>query len=118
MIGMCEVAYDLGMTPLVVGLDTAVVKDKIKMFRKEVNRGFDPLVSVAADIESVRGIAAGIDDPIIFCNDDFFPENIVFVYRYAHNKVYGLSGVRAIYDQMDKCISTKKNKYSLTVEVV
>lgn len=118
MIGMTRLAIDLGLTPIVVGIDPAVIRDKIKMFRKEVDDGFNPTISAISTVDDVRELARCLDNPIIFCNDDFFPEYPVFKYRFAQNQVYGLEGARRVYAAMRDALVRRRSRYSFTSQVV
>lgn len=117
MVGMARLAMDLGLNPVVVGVDPATVRAKIKMFRKEVDDGFNPTISAVNTVEDVRELARCLDNPIVFCNDDFFPEFSVFQYRYAHHQVYGLAGARLIYAAVEDALARRRSRYSFLSQV-
>lgn len=118
MIGMTRLAIDVGLQPIVVGVDSAIVRDKIKIFRKEIDEGFDPKISTAQTVEDIRELARVIGNPVIFCNDDFFPEYPVFKYRFAQSQVYGLAGCRLVYQKLLDAFDARRSRYSLTAQVV
>lgn len=118
MVGVTRFALDVGLDPIVVGVDPATVRDKIKMFRKEIGEGFNPKISTAQTVEDIRALAKELNDPIIFCNDDYFPEFPVFRYRYGQRQVYGLTGCRLLYGKLLESLTAKRSRYSLTTQVL
>jgi nitrogenase molybdenum-cofactor synthesis protein NifE len=118
MIGLARLAQDVGLEPVLVGVDPAAVRDKITMFRREIDSGFRASISTAASVEAIRELLHELNDPIVFCNDDFFPEHPVFEHRHAQNVVYGLSGARLLYSRLDQALQAKRSRYSLVTQVV
>lgn len=118
MIGMTRLAMDLGLDPVVVGVDPATVRDKIRMFRKEVDDGFNPKISTAQTVEDIRALAKELGDPVIFCADDYFPDHPVFRYRAGQQPVYGLAGCRLLYGHMMEALTASRSRYSLTAQVI
>ncbi|AJR09199.1 hypothetical protein C9J03_11465 [Photobacterium gaetbulicola] len=117
LIAMAKLAQDLGLTPLIVGIDPAIVRDKLKIFKKELNGQFDPYITILSGIDEVRALAHQLDNPVIFCNDDYFHEFDVFRYRFANNQVYGLKGAQLIYQKICDELGRRRSRYSLISEV-
>lgn len=118
MIGLARLATDVGLDPIAVGVDASIVREKIRMFRREVRDGFNVKVSKASTIEDVRELARHLDDPIVFCNDDYFPEHPILEHRYAQNPIYGLSGCRIVYGKLRDALRARRSRYSLVSQVV
>lgn len=118
MIGMTKLAIDLGLEPYVVGVDAAALRDKIEMFKKEVHDGFNPRVVPYDTVEDVRALAKQLGDPVVLCNDDFFPEYDLIKYRYAQNQVYGLAGCRKIYTVVRDSLGRRRARFSFVSQVV
>ncbi len=117
MLALVKLAYELEMDPIVVGVEPSIVKDKLPIFEKEVlEDGLDVKVFASKYIEDVKGLIDYLGDPVIFCNNNYFPNQTVFKYRFAHNPVYGFNGTRKIYQEMFNALKRKSNKYSLFVE--
>jgi nitrogenase molybdenum-cofactor synthesis protein NifE len=118
MIGLARLARDVGLEPVLVGVDPAAVRDKIAMFRRELDRGFGASISTASTVEGIRELLRDLDDPVVFCNDDYFPEHPVFEHRHAQRAIYGLSGARLLYARLERALSARRSRYSLLTQVV
>ena len=117
MLALIKLAYELEMDPIVVGVEPAAIRDKLAIFEKEViEEGFDVKLFVSNYIEDVQQLVAYFDEPIIFCNHNYFLEHIVFKYQFAQNPVYGLNGTRKIYQALSNALNKKSNPYSLFME--
>lgn len=117
MLALVKLAYELEMEPIVVGVEPSIVKDKLPIFEKEVlEDGLDVKVFVSKYVEDVNELIEYLGNPMIFCNNNYFPDQTVFKYRFAQNPVYGFNGTRKIYQEMSNVLDKKCNKYSLFVE--
>lgn len=117
MLALVKLAYELEMEPIVVGVEPSIVRDKLPIFEKEIlEDGLDVKVFFSKYIEDVNELIEYLGNPAIFCNNNYFPDQTVFKYRFAQNPVYGFNGTRKIYQEMFNALKKKSNKYSLFVE--
>lgn len=117
MLALVKLAYELEMEPVVVGVEPSIVRDKLPIFEKEIlEDGLDVKVFFSKYIEDVNELIEYLGNPVIFCNNNYFPDQTVFKYRFAQNPVYGFNGTRKIYQEMFNALKKKSNKYSLFVE--
>ncbi|TYQ17917.1 UNVERIFIED_CONTAM: nitrogenase molybdenum-cofactor synthesis protein NifE [Acetivibrio alkalicellulosi] len=117
MLALVKLAYELEMEPIVVGVEPSIVRDKLPIFEKEIlEDGLDVKVFISKYIEDVNELIEYLGNPVIFCNNNYFPDQTVFKYRFAQNPVYGFNGTRKIYQEMFNVLKKKSNKYSLFVE--
>ena len=117
MLALTKLAYELEMDPIVVGVEPAIVRDKFSMFEKEVlEEGFDVKIFGSKYIEDVHELIEYLGDPIIFCNNNYYPGRTVFKYKIAQNSIYGFNGTKKLYQEMYNAINKKSSKYSLFVE--
>ena len=117
MLALVKLAYELEMEPIVVGVEPSIVRDKLPIFEKEIlEDGLDVKVFFSKYIEDVNELIEYLGNPVIFCNNNYFPDQTVFKYRFAQNPVYGFNGTRKIYQEMFNALKKKSNKYSLFVE--
>ncbi len=117
MLALVKLAYELEMEPVVVGVEPSIVRDKLPIFEKEIlEDGLDVKVFFSKYIEDVNELIEYLGNPVIFCNNNYFPDQTVFKYRFAQNPVYGFNGTRKIYQEMSNALKKKSNKYSLFVE--
>lgn len=117
MLALTKLAYELEMDPIIVGVEPSIVRDKFPIFEKEVlEDGFDVKVFASKYIEDVHDLIEYLGDPIIFCNNNYYPGRTVFRYKLAQNPIYGFNGTRKLYQAMYDSINKKSSKYSLFVE--
>ncbi len=117
MLALVKLAYELEMEPIVVGVEPSIVKDKFPIFEKEIiEDGLDVKIFISKYIEDVNELIEYLGNPVIFCNNNYFPDQTVFKYRFAQNPIYGFNGTRKIYQEMFNALKKKSNKYSLFVE--
>lgn len=117
LLSLIGFAKELGMKPIVVGVEPSAIREKMHIFRKEVlEGGLDATVYASKYIDEIRELVGELDDPIIFCNDNYFSGKKVFRYRFAHNNIYGLEGAKSMYAALTKVLDTEPNKYSLFLE--
>jgi nitrogenase molybdenum-iron protein alpha/beta subunit len=118
MVALVKFARDLGLDPIVTGVEPAGVRDKVRMFRKEVNDGFDVPIYLANTVEDISEFVESLDDPVILCNEDYFPGHLVFGYRFNGRQTYGLAGARSMYAHMLNVVDNRRSRYSFLAEVV
>ncbi|TWA87887.1 nitrogenase molybdenum-cofactor synthesis protein NifE [Azospirillum brasilense] len=118
LIGLAKFARDVGLDPIVVGVDPAVVRDKVSMFRKEVNDGFDVPLYLSNYVEEIQELVNSLGDPVVLCNEDYFPGHAVFRYQWNDQQAYGLAGARSLYAEMLTTVERRRSRYSLLGEVV
>ncbi len=117
MLALVKLAYELEMEPIVVGVEPSIVRDKFPIFEKEIlEDGLDVKIFISKYIEDVNELIEYLGNPVIFCNNNYFPDQTVFKYRFAQNPIYGFNGTRKIYQEMFNALKKKSNKYSLFVE--
>ena len=117
LLALLRFALELEMKPIIVGIEPHIIKEKMHLFQHEVlDGGLDAKVFASKYIEDVQMLIDELDDPIVFCNDNFFPENKVFRYRFAHNAVYGFNGVRKMYKELADTLDRDVSMYSLFTE--
>jgi nitrogenase molybdenum-iron protein alpha/beta subunit len=118
MIALSKFARDVGLDPIVAGVDPANVRDKVNMFRKEVDDGFDAPIFLSQYVEDIRDLVKELDDPVVLCNEDYFPGSTVFGYRFNGRQTYGLEGARAMYTQLLNVLDNPRNRYSFMAEAM
>ncbi|MCL2151414.1 MAG: hypothetical protein FWH57_00390 [Oscillospiraceae bacterium] len=117
MLAMVKLAYELEMEPIVIDVEPAIVRDKFSVFEKEILEDeLDTRIFISKYIEDVNELVEYLENPIIICNNNYFPDQTVFKYRFAQNPIYGFNGTRKIYQEMFNALKKKSNKYSLFVE--
>lgn len=117
MLALLGLAIELGMKPILVGVDPNAIKEKMCIFKKAVfEEKREALVYASRYIDEVQELVDSLDNPIIFCNDDYFPDKKVFRYRFARNEVYGFNGARKIYAAINEMLDKDVNRYSLFLE--
>lgn len=118
LVGLVKFARDLGLDPIVTGVEPAGVRDKMRMFRKEVDDGFDAPIYLARYVEEIQRLVDCLDDPVILCNEDYFPGHAVFRYQFNGRQTYGLAGARGMYAEMLAALDRRRSRYSFLAEVV
>lgn len=118
LIGLVKFARDLGLDPVAVGVDPAIVRDKMGMFRKELNDGFDVPLYLSSYVEEIRAFVDSLDDPVVLCNEDYFPGRVVFRHRYNGQQTYGLAGARSMYGEFLHALDNRRSRYSFLREAV
>lgn len=117
LLSLLKFALELEMNPIIVGIEPYIIKEKMNLFQREVLKGgLNSKVFASKYVEDVKELVDDLDDPIIFCNDNYFPQNKVFKYRFAHNAVYGFNGVRKMYKEMSNILDRNPSEYSLFIE--
>lgn len=117
LLSLVKLASELGMEPVIVGIELSTMREKFHIFKKEVcEGGVEAVVYPSKYIDEIRELVNELDAPVIFCNDNFFSGKKVFRYRFAHNLVYGLNGARSIFTALNETLDTPMNNYSIFLE--
>ena len=113
LIALTKFAIELEMNPIIVGIEPSIIRDKIFIFENEVlQHNLESRVFASKYIEDIQELADELDDPIIICNNNYFPKNKVFKYRFSNNQVYGFRGVSQMYQELSDMLDKETNDYS------
>ncbi|SFR57531.1 nitrogenase component 1 [Anaeromicropila populeti] len=117
LLALTKFAIELEMNPIIVGIEPSIIKDKIFIFEKEVlEHNLDAKIFASKYIEDIQQLIDELDDPIVICNNNYFPKNKVFKYRFSNNPVYGFRGVEQMYEELSETLDRKTNDYSFFIE--